>query len=292
MIRILATGMTGLVGTRIKEILPDLGFISLSRHNNVDITDYKAVEEYMVEFPDEYVLHMAAYADVDGCEKDKINGENGEVWRVNVSATKEIARLCSKYRKTLIYISTDFVFDGKKSEGEGYIEEDTPNPVNWYGETKYRGEEAVRNSGVMHAILRIAYPYGKSSAQKKDFVRLIAQRLKNGQEVRGVTDHIFVPTYIDDIAGGIHKVIVEHLTGTYHVVGDTPLTPYLAAKKIAQMVGVDTSVIGQVVRAEYFAGKAERPFNLYLKNDKMKNLGFSPRSFDQGLQEMSDVLGS
>lgn len=290
MTRVLATGMTGLIGTRIKEVLPQIGFISLSRQNNVDITDYKAVEEYMVEFPEEYVLHMAAYADVDGCEKDRALGEQGDAWKINVTATKEIARLCLKYRKTLIYISTDFVFDGEKPEGEGYEENDATNPGNWYGETKLRGEEAVKNSGVLCAILRIAYPYGKSFAQKKDFVRIISERLKSQQEVKGVTDHIFVPTYIDDIALAIQKVITQHLTGVYHVVGSTPLTPFSAAQKIAQAVGVDPSIVLKTTRAEYFAGKAHRPFNLYLKNDKMKNLGLETRSFDQGLQEMIGSL--
>lgn len=290
MILVLATGLTGLVGTRIREALPDIGFISISRENGVDITDSYAVEEYMVEYPGEHVLHMAAYSDVDGCEKDRDLAEKSEAWRVNVAATSEIARLCLKYRKTLVYISTDFVFNGEKNEGEGYVEDDTPSPINWYGETKYRGEEAIRNSGVLHAILRIAYPYGISSAPKKDFARVIASRLKDKQEVKAVTDHIFVPTYIDDIAFAVQKIMAENQTGTFHVVGSNPLTPYTAAEKIAGAVGVDPSVIQKTTRAEYFAGKASRPFNLYLKNDKIKNLGIQMRTFDDGLKDISKVF--
>ncbi len=290
MIRVLGTGLTGLVGTRIREVLPEIDFTFLSRSQGVDLTDFNAVEEYIASYSGTHILHMAALTDVDGCESEKDLGEKSEAWIINVEVTREIARLCLKYRKILIYISTDFVFDGEKKEGEGYGEEDTPNPINWYGKTKFEGEKAVTGVGVLSAILRIAYPYGISSAPKKDFVRIIAERLKSNQPVKAVTDHIFVPTYIDDIAYAIKKVIEENATGIVHVVGDQPLTPFLAAQEIAKAVGKDPSKIEPTTREEYFASKALRPLNLYLKNDRIKSLNVSMRTFEQGLSEMKNNL--
>lgn len=290
MIRVLGTGLTGLVGTRVREVLPEIDFTFLSRSQGIDITDFNAVEEYIASYSGTHVLHMAALASVDGCESQKDLGEKSEAWIVNVEVTREIARLCLKYRKILIYISTDFVFDGEKKEGEGYSEDDIPNPINWYGKTKFEGERAVKGVGVLSAILRIAYPYGISSSPKKDFVRIIAERLKNNQPVKAVTDHIFVPTYIDDVAFAIKKVIEENTTGIIHVVGDKPLTPFLAAQEIAKIVGKDPSVIQETTREEYFSGKAVRPLNLYLKNDRIKSLNVTMKTFEEGLVEMKGIL--
>lgn len=284
--KILGTGLTGLLGARITEILSDFEFTSISRTNGIDITDVESLKPHVSQFSGEYVLHMAAKADVDGCEQDKDLGERGEAWKINVGGTRNMAQLCKEYGKKLIYISTDFVFDGEKPEKEGYIEEDVPNPINWYGATKYYGEEEVRKSGAEHVILRIAYPYGISSAPKEDFVRIISKRLREKKPVIGVTDHIFVPTYIDDIAGAIRAVMEKKLVGLYHAVGSTSLTPYDAAVLIAQKTGVDASVIGKTTRAEYFKEKANRPFNLYLKNDRIKSLGVEMRGFTEGLDEV------
>src|SRR5205823_835051 len=102
---------------------------------------------------------------------------------------------------------TDFVFDGENTPQGGYTEEDAPHPLNWYGETKYRGEEVVRNSGIPYLIVRIGYPFRKEFEQKKDFVRAMLGRLQNNQPIVGVTDHIMTPTYIDDIGFALDTLI-------------------------------------------------------------------------------------
>lgn len=285
--QILGTGLTGLVGTRLVEQLPDFTFTSISRKNGADIIDIETLDPHFQNFQGEWVLHMAAKADVDGCEEDKDAGEAGEAWQINVLGTKNIALLCKKYHKKMIYISTDFVFDGERDEGDSYTEEDMPNPVNWYGETKFQGEQAVKNAGIEHLIVRVAYPYGNSNASKKDFVRIIADRLQEGLPIKGITDHIFVPTYIDDIAAALQSLITQNQSGLFHVVGSTALTPYQASCKIAQALDKDTDDIGKTTRAEYFKDRAKRPFNLYLKNDKIRNLGIVPKTFEEGLKQMT-----
>src|SRR3990167_11530025 len=140
---VLATGFSGLVGSRVKELLNDkFDFVDLSLATGVDITNRDQVEDIIGKSPSRMVLHMAAKADVDGCEDDKILGEEGAAWIVNVQGTENGAESARKNNKRLLYISTDFVFDGTQ---EYYTESDRPNPVNWYGITKYKGEEIVLN---------------------------------------------------------------------------------------------------------------------------------------------------
>lgn len=285
--QILATGLTGLIGSRFTTTLNNFEFLSLSRLNGADITQKESLRKFFSSYAGKFVLHMAAKADVDGCEKDKEMGEQGDAWRINVLGTQNVAELCKEYNKKIIYISTDFVFDGEKKQGEAYTEEDTQQPVNWYGETKFQGEQKVKNSGGEYLILRIAYPYGISTAEKKDFVRIIASRIKNNQTMAGVTDHIFVPTYIGDLSYAIQKLIELDASGVYHVVGSTPLTPYDAARSIAKEINADPEVIAKTTRAEFFQGRAKRPFNLYLSNGKIENLGIYMSTFIDGIHKMS-----
>lgn len=282
--------MSGLVGLRIKALMSDFEFVLISRKNGQDISKTETIESQFANFDGEWILHMGAKADVDGCEKDKELGEEGEAWKVNVIGTENVSLLAKKYNKKLIYISTDFVFDGQKSEGEGYTEDDNPAPVNWYGETKYQGESRVGTSRAQALILRIAYPYGVSEALKKDFVRIIAGRLKNGEPVKGVTNHIMCPTFIDDVASALKIFISKNQTGLFHLVGAQPITPYDAAVEIANVLGINSSVIGKTTREEYFANKAPRPFNLYLKNDKIGNLGIKMKTFKEGLRALKEYI--
>ncbi|MBI4098087.1 MAG: SDR family oxidoreductase [Candidatus Levybacteria bacterium] len=288
--KIIGFGLNGLIGSRIVELLSDkYEFISLGRSTGVDITDPESLTK-IKEFPGaNFVLHLAAKTDVDGCEEDKNLGEEGEAWKVNVEGSKNVAQICRESGKKLIYISTDFVFDGRKSEGEKYGENDYPNPINWYGKTKYGGERAVAESGADYITLRLAYPYRASEA-KKDFFRTILESLGQGVEIKAVTDHIFCPTFIDDIASALDKLIENDATGIYHVVGADALTPYEAAFKIAEIFGLDKSLVDKTTRVEFFANRAPRPYNLGLKNDKITGLGVRMRGFEEGLLEVKKQI--
>jgi dTDP-4-dehydrorhamnose reductase len=235
-------------------------------------------------------LHLAAKADVDGCEQDKPLGENGAAYRINVGGTKNVVDACQVSKKKLLYISTDFVFDGKKEPPEKYAEDTVPNPINWYAETKFRGEEIVRNSDLHFAILRIAYPYRSDAFElKKDFVHAIMGRLADNKPVAAITDHLMTPTYIDDIAFAIDAVISQDATGIFHAVGSQSISPYDAAMMMAFRFSFDKSLISKTTRAEYFKGKATRPFNLSLNNDKITTLGVRMKTFDEGLRDIKDL---
>lgn len=288
--KILGTGMRGLIGSRMQELLGDIyEFENIDRSSGVDITDKEKTLEVIKSSDATVVLHMAAKTDVDGCEEDKSLGAIGDAWKINVEGTQNVVNACFQSGKKIIFISTDFVFDGNIETGQFYKEEDIPNPLNWYAQTKYEGEKIVQSLTSSWIIARLAYPY-RASFEKNDFVRAIIGRLAKSQEVSAIVDHIFTPTFIDDIAFALDALLRNDLRGIYHVVGSQCLTPYEAAIRIAKKFNLDESLVGKITREEFFKDRAERPFSLALKNDKIEKLGVKMKSFDEGLIEMRKQL--
>jgi dTDP-4-dehydrorhamnose reductase len=278
---ILGTGLTGLVGSRIIELLAgSFSFENLSLETGIDITQKDIVSSYISKTDAPWVWHFAAMTNVDSAEKEKGLGTNSSTWKVNVEATENIVEACKLYNKKLLYLSTDFVFDGIK---DIYSEEDKPNPQGWYAQTKYEGEKRVAALGDACLIVRIANPYKAKQVGKPDFVETICERLKNGLGVTSATDQLFVPTYIDDIAYALQKLIEKDAHGIYHVVGSQALSPYEACIKIAASNGFDERLVAPTTFSEYFKNRAPRPFHAVLNNDKIAKLGVAMISFDTGL---------
>jgi len=303
--KILGTGLDGLVGSRIVELLKDQYEFESSV---VDITDRNSIITRIRNSDASIVLHLAAKTSVDGCEEDReidtkiLRYENNErregqwlikktAWGVNVFGTQNIAEACQESKKRLIYISTDFVFDGFRPPVGGYEEEDIPSPINWYGKTKHEGEKIVKNASIPWAIARIAYPY-RASFARNDFARAILKRLQDQKPVAAVTDHIFTPTFIDDIAFALGALIKSNSRGIFHAVGSESLTPYDAAILIAKHFNLDQKLIVKTTRAEFFKNRAPRPFHLALKNDKIRGLGVRMRGFEEGLRELKSQMSN
>lgn len=285
--KILGTGLTGLVGSRIVELLSqEFQFENISHPERIDITNSSQIQQRISSSSASVVLHMAAKTNVDACEEDETSNELGEAWLINVIGTDNIVKACEKSGKKIIFISTDFVFDGKKKPPFTYAEEDEPSPINWYGQTKYHGEEIVKSSSVPYLILRIAFPYRADFDKKKDFARAIFTQLQKGLIVEAVTDQIITPTFVDDIAFAMQQLIEKDVTGIYHVVGSQHITPYDGAILIAETYNLNKELIGKTTRAQYFKNKAPRPFNLALKNDKIRRLGIEMKTFEEGLWEV------
>lgn len=293
-----------MIGSRIVELLSGkYDFEDLSLEKGVDITDKKMVIDKINLFEGKWIIHLAAKADVDGCEIDKsedikISGYEDikrfsglkTAWVINVEGTRNVASAAQKFGKKIIYISTDFVFNGQNPPVGGYSEEDTPNPINWYAQTKYEGEKIVAGSGNGWLICRLAFPYRANFSLKKDFVRAILDRLKTGEKIVAASDQIVTPTFIDDIARALDKLISDDSRGIFHLTGSQSLTPYEAAKLIAKIFGQNVNLIQKVKGKDYFTGRAKRPFKLILKNDKIKKLGAKMRGFEEGLEEVKKQL--
>ncbi|MDP2649876.1 MAG: SDR family oxidoreductase [bacterium] len=308
-IRILGTGLSGLVGSRVVELLADqYEFQNLSRETGFDIADRESTGKIIKDSNALIVLHLAAKTDVDGCEKDKeddlknyylanipvhqcVENNGQSAWEINVLGTKNIADACSLAGKRLIYISTDFVFDGERNDSRPYLEEDIPNPMNWYGQTKYEGEKIVKSYNLPWTILRIAYPY-RSNFSRNDFVRTVIGRLKKGEKLNMVLDHVMSPTFIDDIAKALDVIVKTSSTGIFHMVGSQFVTPYEAASIIADIFNFEKSLVDKTTMQEFFANRAQRPFYLGLENDKIQKLGVKMMTFEEGIIEVKRQMSN
>jgi dTDP-4-dehydrorhamnose reductase len=285
--KILTLGGTGLVGSRVNELLSKKYQITnLSTKSGVDIVKPETLSA-LKKIGHQCLILYAAKADVDSCEKDLELGKKGEAYLTNVTGVQNIIKIVQTTGQKLIYISTDFVFDGNNPPAGGYTEKYPPNPLNWYGQTKYLGEQAILNSGISNLIIRIGYPYRDDNFPKKDFFRAIRDRLKNNLPIQAVTDHIMTPTYIDDIATALEKLLTQNKTGIYHVTGSQSLTPYEASIIIAQKNNLKKSLISQTSRKMFFKDRAPRPFNLTVNNGKIRTLGVKMRSFEDGITPSS-----
>lgn len=280
---ILGTGLSGLVGSRIVELLsPQFDFEDLSLDTGVDITNKDQVFEKVRSSQARWIFHLAAKTDVDGCEEDKPLGERGDAWKINVEGTRNIVEAAAETGKRVLCISTDFVFDGTK---ETYTEEDKPSPINWYGVTKYEGEKIVLKNK-QNIVVRITYPYRAKNPAKRDFVHVVIDRLTKGQITPMLTDHYFSPTFIDDLAHAVNALIANHIPGIYHVVGGSSLSPSEAGYTIARTFNLPDKYIVRTTIAEYFKDRAPRPYKLRTKNGRITKLGVRMRTFLDGINEV------
>lgn len=272
--KIAITGATGLVGSRVVELLSnDFTFIALN-HDAVDITNAESLKNTLENLDYDLLLHCAGYTNVDGAETEK---EKARL--LNVTATKNLFNLSQRKQKKFIYISTDFVFDGNNPP---YDENSTPNPVGYYGQTKFDGEQIVKDGAM---IVRISYPFRASYEKRSDFYRSIKSLLEQNKLVAGITDSVFTPTYIDDIAFGLRYLINNFSTDTFHLVGSDSMSPHSAFKTIAETFGLDSRLITQSTYDSFFQNKAKRPKQGRIIS--VKNTFQKMKSFKEALIEIS-----
>ncbi len=289
--KILGTGLTGLVGSRIVDLLSSrYTFTNYSLDNGVDITNKADITSRIRGEQDApWVLHLAAYTNVQQAEKDRPLGEESDAWKVNVLATEYVIEACRLAGKRLLYVDTDYAFDGTQKE---YREEDTPHPLGWYAITKSEGAKRVLALGEKGLVIRISNPYRAhlvglpAQAGKTDFVHKMLERLQAGQEVVAPTDQLFVPTFVDDIALAIDKLLSIDASGIYHVVGSQAISPFVAAQAIARVYRCDEKRIKPTTFSTYFLGRAPTPQYAVLVNDKIRALGVAMHGFEDGLLEV------
>lgn len=282
--KLIGTGLSGLVGSRIVELLPQHAFTNFSLENGVDITDKASITKRISEDHEAaWVLHLAAYTNVQQAEADKPLEKESPAWKVNVEATQNIVDACAASGKKLLYIDTDYAFDGTK---DIYTEEDAPHPLGWYAVTKSEGAKRTLSLGDNSIVMRISNPYRANPVGKKDFVHKMLDYMKEGKTIAAPKDQVFVPTFIDDIAVAIDTLLMHDAHGIFHVVGSQALSPYDAARSLARLYGIDEGLVTSTTFASYFEGKAPVPQRAALSNEKIRSLGVSMRGFDDGISEM------
>ena len=290
--KILGTGLSGLVGSRVVELLArDYSFENLSLETGVDITKKEMVDEYFTASDAPWVFHMAAYTDVQGAEKEKSLGEQSVAWKVNVLATTHIAQNCKKFGKKLLYIDTDYAFDGVK-QNYLYKEDDPPTPLGWYAKTKTEGAKRVLGIGELGLVIRISNPYRAHPVGKKDWVHKMIERFKEGQPISAPTDQLFSPTFIDDIASAIQMLVRTNAQGIYHVVSSPAISPGDAANDIADIFHFDKKLVRPVTFATMFATRAPVPQYAALSTDKIQALGVNMHTFHEGLTKVKNQESS
>ncbi|MBN2452738.1 MAG: dTDP-4-dehydrorhamnose reductase [Candidatus Omnitrophica bacterium] len=275
--KVLITGSSGMLGADLCRELRsgyDVAGLDLvrgpglapGRFYRADITDARSVGNAIARARPDAVIHSAAWTDVDGCELDR-----KKAFAVNSAGTKNVAAACRKAGSVLIYISTDFVFDGKKKGP--YSESDRTGPLSVYGRSKLRGEEYVAKILKRYLIVRTSWLYGKRG---KNFVDTIAARAKAGQPLRVVKDQVGSPTYTKDLAKAIHALlgIITNddprftIYGIYHVSNSGKVSWFGYAKSILKISGMNTKVLP--ISSRELSRPARRPAMSVLDNSKFR----------------------
>jgi len=243
--KILVTGGNGQLGRALQKYLVghELLIFDLPEF---DITDGETVEKHLVEFQPDLVFNAAAYTGVDGAESNK-----EDAFRVNAEGPKVLAKATAKKNIPLIHISTDYIFDGRKTEP--YVEDDKPHPLSVYGQSKLDGENAVRQFNPHHFIVRTAWLY---YVEGKNFPKTMIS-LANNAEVKVVSDQVGSPTYAPHLVLGLGKLIERGGFGTYHMAGTGQTSWFGLAKFLYEKMGFKTVI--RPVKTSEFPRAAKRP---------------------------------
>ncbi|AGB42251.1 dTDP-4-dehydrorhamnose reductase [Halobacteroides halobius DSM 5150] len=272
--KVLITGGQGQLGTRLNSLLADKYDIYAWDIDELDITEGEETIEKVVNLNPDVVIHSAAYTDVDGCE------ENIDLaYQVNAYGTRNIAVACQKCDAKMVYISTDFVFDGKKDEH--YIEFDQTNPLSVYGKSKLAGEKFVKDLLNKYFIVRTAWLYGKNGG---NFVKTMLKLAQERDLLTVVDDQVGSPTYAKDLAKVIAELITTNLYGTYHASNNGECSWYQFAKKIFEYT--DTEIEVKPVTSEEFVRPATRPSYSVMDNYSLEQgLSYEMRDWQDALKD-------
>jgi dTDP-4-dehydrorhamnose reductase len=291
-LKLLITGASGLYGSKLAQLALAKNFEvyssdiqSLSINGNfvkLDISEQDQVQEAFKTIKPNVVVHAATLTDVDKCELNK-----ELAWKVNVEGTKNIVEAAKNAGSFLIYISTDYVFNGEKGR---YKETDKPDPINYYGLTKLKAEEIVQT----HAEYFIARPsviYGSTpAAGKVNFALWLIETLRKGERVRIVTDQWNTPTLNTNLAKMTLEVIDRRLTGTYHMCGATRVSRLEFATSIADAFDLNKNLIDSVLSSQ-FTWPAKRPMDSSLDTSKaQKILQSKPLEIGEALKQLKSEL--
>lgn len=263
MMNILVTGSNGQLGSELRELAKDFSkyhftFIDVE---DLDLTDYKALENYMDQHPFDLCIHCAAYTAVD-----KAEDEREKAYKINATTAGQLAHFCWKHDILLIYLSTDYVFDGKNYKP--YIETDKTAPKTVYGKSKLDGELAVESSGANYVIIRTSWLY---STYGHNFVKTMLRLGAENDTVRVVADQTGTPTYAADLAAMMLEIIPklnkEHMGEIYHYSNEGVTSWFDFAKAIMALSNTECKVLA--IETKDFPSRAKRPYYSVLNKRKI-----------------------
>ncbi|ACV64797.1 dTDP-4-dehydrorhamnose reductase [Desulfofarcimen acetoxidans DSM 771] len=263
-IKVLVTGVEGQLGYDVVKRLNLLGIENIGvDRTDFDITDKEQTEAYIFDCKPDVVIHCAAYTAVDKAEE-----EQGLCYAINVDGTRYISEACKKIDAKMLYISTDYVFDGEGTEAQ---KEDKPTaPANYYGYSKEQGELLVKELLEKYFIIRTSWVYGKNG---NNFVKTMLKLGQTKDEISVVNDQVGVPTYTPDLAVSICDMLQTTKYGTYHVVNEGYCSWYEFVVEIFKQAGINIKV-NSIPTSEY-PTRAKRPLNSRLSKEKLDKNGFN-----------------
>lgn len=298
--KILITGSNGLLGQKLVKLLAnknDIEVLATSVGENrirkisgfnyasLDITNKNEVEEVFSRFKPNVVINTAAMTNVDACEDKK-----EECWNLNVNAVKNLIVASEKYDTHLIHLSTDFVFDG---ENGPYKEEDKPNPLSYYGESKYEAEKLLQQSKIKWSIVRTIIVYGVVEDMSRSNIVLWAkQALEKGNPLTIVNDQFRMPTLAEDLAYACWLIAEKSATGIYNICGKDFMSVLELVNRVADFYGYDKSIITPIASSSLNQAAKRPPKTGFVLDKAYKELEYSPCSFEEGLAIVTEQLKS
>jgi dTDP-4-dehydrorhamnose reductase len=274
--KILITGITGLLGTELaKTLCDDHEIVGLSKTQtlpgvkiyNVDICDQVKTYDIISKVNPDIVIHTATMTNVDDCERNP-----DKAFSVNALGTRNVAVACQRFDTVMCYISTDYAFSGENAPKTGYTEFDTPAPVSVYAKSKSAGEEYVKSLLNKYFIVRTSWLFGSA---RKNFVSQIASALAENKPLKAAHDMVSSPTNVKDLAIALSRLIDSQLYGTYHISNSGFASRFEIASMIAELMGAPTALIEKVSLKD-FKLPANRPCFSGMRNYVWQLEGFKP----------------
>lgn len=263
-LKILVTGAKGQLGTDMVKRLEEMGLEYQGvDQEDFDLTNREAVFNYLKDCRPEAVIHCAAYTAVDKAEDDQ-----ELCYSVNVKGTSYLAQVCREINAKLLYLSTDYIFDGS---GETPFETDSkPNPINHYGLTKYQGELEIQKYLDAFFIVRISWVFGKYGP---NFVKTMINLAQKQDEIKVVADQIGSPTYTYDLSLLLAEMIQTEQYGVYHATNEGYCSWYQLAKESIEIAGYHCKVVP--IASSDYPTRAVRPKNSRLSKNSLDKAGFN-----------------
>ena len=289
-LKFLVTGSAGLVGQQVVKDLSKSNQV-FSCYNEskpeygdsvkMDLKNYEMISSVLTEIKPDVVIHLGAMTGVDICEKEKTSASE-----INTKATEIIAKECSKLNSFLVYVSTDYVFDGNFGM---YKEDDVANPLGFYGKSKLEGEKMIQTFSSDWCIARTSTPFGLHPT-KKSFPVWVIENLKKQKQIDVLSDQFTSPTYVPNLSKMLIEISERHLDGIFHVAGATKISRYEMARMVSDKLNLDEKLLRDVSINELKL-EAPRPKDSSLNISKADIiLNEKPQKINQSLDLFIDEI--
>ena len=278
--RLLITGGLGLLGKEIARVFDGSAGIRTTDREEWDVTDPAACRREVDGFRPDVVIHCAAWTAVDRAESEP------EMARIlNVEGTRNVARVCRERGVLMVTFGTDYIFDGASSRP--YREEDAANPLSVYGKTKWAAEQALREEGGDHLLVRTQWLFGPAG---KNFIRTILEKARQGETLRVASDQVGSPTFSRDLAVAVRNLLGARARGTVHFSGEGETSWFGLARHVLERCGLPAALLSPA-RTRELPYPAPRPAYGVLSKEKYRAItGVSPRPWEEAVGEYLDMI--